>query len=133
MPWNLRKTIDETSFIVQYNYYMFSDKRKSPRFLSHARVRISGAFDGEAVLKDISITGCGIESTMHINVKPGDRFTMEVICEPASRVGKFNLQVEAVWVRTKDYFCEAGFSIVASPTGKQFQHYVDYLSFRANS
>jgi hypothetical protein len=110
-----------------------SNKRKSERFSAQAKVRIPEVFKGEALLKDISITGCGIESTMQINIKPGARFVMEVICEAVSRIEKFDLQVESKWIRTKDSSCEVGFSIIASPVGKQFQRYVDYLSFRSRS
>jgi hypothetical protein len=110
-----------------------SNKRKNLRFPAQAKVRIPEVFSGEALLKDISITGCGIESTMQINIKPGSQFRMEVICEAVSRIEKFDLQVESIWVRSGDYSCEVGFAIVASPTGKQFQHYVDYLSFRSKT
>jgi hypothetical protein len=112
---------------------MFNDKRKNPRFVSYARARVPELFDGEVPLKNISVTGCGIESTMHINAKPGDRFRMEIICEPASNIGNFKLQVESRWVRMNDYSFEAGFSIVESPKGKQFQRYVDYLAFCSQS
>jgi hypothetical protein len=112
---------------------MINDKRKHPRYPAHARVRIPEIFEGEALLKDISITGCGIESTMLLEVKPGDQFTMEIICEAASKIGKFEIQVEAKWVRMRDCACEVGFSIIASPVGKQFQRYVDYLSFRSQT
>jgi hypothetical protein len=112
---------------------MINDKRKNPRFPAYARVRIPELFDGEVPLKNLSITGCGIESTMHIDAKPGDKFNIEVFCEPASKIGNFELQVEVKWVRTGDYSCEAGFSIVASPKGKQFQRYVDYLEFLSKS
>jgi hypothetical protein len=40
--------------------------------------------------------------------------------------------VEARWVRGGDYSCEVGFSITASPKGKAFQRYVDYLSWRSS-
>jgi hypothetical protein len=112
---------------------MISDKRRHPRFSAQARVRIPELFDGEAMLKDISITGCGIETTMHIDAKLGEQFDMEVICEAESKIGKFSVQVEPVWVRMRDYSCTAGFSIIASPKGKQFQRYVDYLAFRSKS
>ncbi|MDR2900345.1 MAG: PilZ domain-containing protein [Treponema sp.] len=112
---------------------MINDKRKHPRYPAQARVRIPEVFDGEALLKDISITGCGIESTMLIDVKSGDQFNMEIICESASKIGNFEIQVEAKWVRMRDCACEVGFAITASPVGKQFQRYVDYLAFRSNS
>jgi hypothetical protein len=112
---------------------MISDKRKHPRYPAQARVRIPGLFHGDALLKDISITGCGIETTMLLDIKMGDQFTMEIICEPASKIGNFEIQVEAKWVRMRDCACEAGFLIIASPKGKQFQRYVDYLSFRSQT
>jgi hypothetical protein len=107
------------------------NKRKNPRLPAQARVRIPKILDGEAHLKDISITGCGIESTMLLDTKPGDQLSIEIICEPISKIGNFDLQVESKWVRMRDCSCEVGFSIVASPKGKQFQSYVDYLSFRS--
>jgi hypothetical protein len=110
---------------------MINNKRQNNRFPAQARVRIPEAFDGEALLKDISITGCGIESTMLIDIKPGDRFNMKIICESASHIGNFDIQVESKWVKMRDCACEVGFLITASPRGKQFQNYVDYLSFRS--
>ncbi len=74
-----------------------------------------------------------MESTELIDIKPDDRFSIEIICEPASKIGSFTLQVETKWVRVKDGVCEAGFSITASPVGGQFQRYVDYLSFRSRN
>ena len=112
---------------------MLNNLRKSARFPAHARVRIPKVFDGEALLKDLSITGCGIESTVYLDVKPGIRYSMEIIPEKSSDVDKFNLEVESRWVRAQDYSCEIGFSIVASPKGKHFQRYVDYLSFRSTA
>lgn len=112
---------------------MANNNRKNSRFSSQARVRIPEVFKGEAVLKDISITGCGIESAKQIDIEPGARLSMEVICEPVSRIDNFDLQVESKWVRKDASYCQVGFAIIASPTGKQFQNYVDYLSFRAQS
>lgn len=108
-----------------------NNKRKNPRFPTQARVRIPERFDGEALLTDISITGCGIESTVLIDIKSGDQFPMEIICEAASKIGNFVIQVETKWIRMRSSACEAGFLITASPTGEQFQRYVDYLAFRS--
>ncbi len=114
-------------------YYMINNKRKNVRFPAHARVRIPKVFEGEALLKDLSITGCGIECTMFVDVKPGAQFSMEIIPEVMSNIDKFDIQVESRWIRTGDYSCEIGFSIIASPRGKHFQRYVDYLSFRSQT
>jgi hypothetical protein len=107
-------------------------KRNSVRYLSHARVRIPGLFEGEVLLKDLSVTGCCIECTMYVDIQPGASYKIEVIPEAASKIGQFDLMVESRWVQAGDYSCDVGFSITASPKGRLFQRYVDYLDWRAS-
>jgi hypothetical protein len=45
---------------VRYNENM-SDKRQNPRYETMAHTEISGVLGGECLLKNISITGCGVE------------------------------------------------------------------------
>jgi hypothetical protein len=106
------------------------EKRKQIRYTTQARARIDSVFDGDVLLKDISVTGCGIESTVFMDIKRNDRYKMDILPEEISKIGRFELVVEALWVRTSGYFFEAGFAIVESPKGKHFQRYVDYLSWR---
>jgi hypothetical protein len=40
------------------------------------------------------------------------------------------MTAEARWIRVNVNTSEAGFMIIDSPKGKQFQNYVDYLSWR---
>jgi hypothetical protein len=106
------------------------EKRKHSRYVSHARVKFTDAFNVDALLKDISVIGCGIESTVFMDIKTGDRCKMEIVPEAASKIGKFEVTVEVQWIRTGGYSFEAGFTITESPKGKHFQRYVDYLSWR---
>jgi hypothetical protein len=108
------------------------NKRKSVRYPSHAQVRVPEAFDGEALLKDISITGCCIECTMYVDIKPESSYNIVISPEKASKIGQFDLTAEVRWVREGDYSCEVGFNITASPKGRLFQRYVDYLSWRSS-
>jgi hypothetical protein len=109
---------------------MFNE-RKSVRYSSHARARIKNAFEGDALLKDLSITGCCIECTTIADIKPNEIYSMEVIPDTASNVGNFDLMVECRWIRAGGYSCDVGFMITASPKGKAFQRYVDYLTWRS--
>jgi hypothetical protein len=108
------------------------NKRKSVRYPSHARVRLPNVFEGEALLKDLSITGCCIESTIFLDIKPDASYRVVILPESAAKIDHFELAVEARWVRAGDYSCEVGFSITASPKGKAFQRYVDYLNWRSS-
>jgi hypothetical protein len=107
------------------------DNRKTIRYQTLAKARIEGAADADVLLKDVSITGCCVESTVFMTIQKDAQYNIEVIPETAAQIGAFELLAEPVWTRASGYSCEAGFSILKSPTGKLFQRYVDYLSWRS--
>ncbi|MDR0645368.1 MAG: PilZ domain-containing protein [Treponema sp.] len=110
-----------------------SEKRQDIRYRTIAHVRARGLFEGDALLKDISVTGCRIETTVFINARPGIVYTLKIIPESISKIAPFDLQVENRWVNTESDSCEAGFLVKSSPGGKQFQRYVDYLAWRPSN
>lgn len=108
------------------------EKRKSIRYRTRAKANIPGILDSEALLKDLSVTGCCIESMMRVKIQPDTQYTIQVIPEPDSQIGRFDLLALSRWVRSEADVCEIGFLILESPKGKQFQRYVDYLAYRAS-
>ncbi|HCC37468.1 MAG TPA: PilZ domain-containing protein [Treponema sp.] len=108
------------------------DNRKNKRYRTLAQVRIPHILEGENLLKDISITGCRVESTAYADIKQGTQYQMEIEPESSSKIGNFFLSVEVKWVRSTGYTGEVGFSVIASPKGKHFQRYVDYLAYRSS-
>jgi hypothetical protein len=108
------------------------ENRKHPRYRTLARVHIPGILEGDSLLKDLSVTGCRVECTAFTDIMPNTQYQLEIEPESASNVDNFVLAVETKWIRTGDYSGEVGFSIVASPKGKLFQRYVDYLSYRSS-
>ena len=115
--------------LVQNRTYM-QENRKNRRYQTLARVRIPGILEGETLLKDLSVTGCCVECTSLLDIKPDTQYRLEIFPEGASNIGNFDLFVESKWVRTENYSSEVGFNIIASPKGKLFQRYVDYLVWR---
>jgi hypothetical protein len=95
-----------------------------------ARVQIPGALEGECLLNNISITGCCVECNGVADVQPNARYQLKIKPEGVSHIGSFELEVECKWVRSDGYAAEMGFVITASPKGKKFQRYVDYLAYR---
>jgi hypothetical protein len=106
------------------------DSRRHARYRAAARVKFPDHVGEESLLKDISVTGCCVECTSLMNLKPNIHYTLEMIPESAAQIGKFSLEVKSVWIRPGNYSSDVGFSIVASPKGKLFQRYVDYLAWR---
>jgi hypothetical protein len=111
---------------------MFQE-RKNIRYRTLAKARIKGIFEGDAILKDLSITGCCIECTMHVDISPNVQYSLEVIPEKIAKIGKFDLKVESRWKKSGEYSCEIGFNVIASPKGRLFERYVDYLAWRSSA
>jgi len=95
-----------------------------------ARVQVSGTPEGEYLLKNISITGCCVGCKNIAGIQPNVRYQLKVMPEGVSHIGSFQLEVECKWMRSGRYAAELGFAITASPKGKKFQRYVDFLAYR---
>jgi hypothetical protein len=109
-----------------------SEHRSHVRYRAFARVKFQGFGGEESLLKDISVTGCRVECTSLADIQLNTQYVLEVIPEAAANIGRFNLEVKVVWIHPAGYSGDVGFNIVASPKGKLFQRYVDYLSWREN-
>ena len=107
--------------------------RKNPRYRTLAKAYIPGILDGKNSLKDISITGCCVESASKTDIQPGVQYQLEIEPERAAKVGCFHLLVEQKWTRSGEKLIEIGFVIIASPKGKQFNDYIDYLEYRSSN
>ena len=108
------------------------ENRQNPRYQASAHARIPGVLEGEVVLKDLSITGCCVECTVITDIQSNVQYEIEIEPEKASKIGKFELIVERKWIHGGDYSSEIGFFITASPKGRHFQRYVDYLAYRSS-
>jgi hypothetical protein len=106
------------------------EKRKNSRFQTVARVTLKEFDSGEFRLKDISVTGCRIEYPIDTEILLNTRFSLRITPEKEAKINSFSMTAESKWVRLCGDSCEAGFIITESPKGKQFQNYVDYLSWR---
>jgi len=71
-----------------------------------------------------------VECNNVTNIQPNIQYQLEIKPEKVSHIGSFQLEVECKWVRNDGYTAELGFAITASPKGKKFQRYVDYLAYR---
>ena len=110
-----------------------AERRKSRRYPSIAKVSLPQAFTGEALLKDLSITGCRIECTMHVDINEKSEYTITIHPEDNASIGNFDLLVDCKWSHSGNYSCDIGFDIKKSPGKRDFERYVDYLSWRNNN
>jgi hypothetical protein len=106
------------------------EQRKNTRYHTSAIAIIKGVHDGETLLKDISVTGCRLELPAYAEIKPNEQYKLEIKPESDSKINPFHLIVESKWEGAKVDSYELGFIIKEFPHGRQFQRYVDYLSWR---
>jgi len=109
------------------------ENRKCQRFASLARARISGLPEGEALIKDLSITGCRLEFSAAVAFERDKNYRIKVFPETIAQVEDFELEAQPRWSQAGYDSFEIGFAILQSPKGKEFQRYVDYLTFRISS
>ena len=109
-----------------------SENRKNPRYRAKSHARIPKILEGETFLKDISVTGCCVECKTEPNIQVGIQYQLDIEPEGESYIGNFRLLVESKWIRNGGSSTEVGFFIIASPKGRQFQNYVDYLAYRGS-
>ena len=109
------------------------ENRRAPRFASLARARVADLSEGEALLKDISVTGCRLEFSAAVALSPDTVCRIVVLPEDAAAIQEFELLARLRWSWAGYDSFEIGFFIEGSPKGKAFQRYVDYLSWRAGS
>jgi len=107
-----------------------AEQRKNSRFLTSAKAVIKEFGREEFQLKDLSITGCRLEYPIDTEISLDKRFSLEIFPETEAKIKPFSIEVESKWIRVSSNSCEAGFMITESPKGRQFQNYVDYLSWR---
>ncbi len=107
------------------------DLRRHPRYPTLARARIAGLNEGDALLMDLSVTGCRLEFSAAVAFPEKQCCRITVIPEEKAAVGSFELEAVPLWSRSGYDTFEIGFTIEASPKGKGFLRYVDYLAWRS--
>jgi len=110
------------------------ENRISPRYHTLGHARIPGVLRDDFLIRNISITGCCLECAGNVSLpKPCEIFKVEVRPEIAARIGKFEFEAECKWVRKNENSSEIGLTVSASPQGKFFQNYVDYIAYYKNN
>lgn len=108
--------------------------RSYPRYPAFAHARILTPYEEEALLRDLSVTGCCIEFTAMGELTVGDACELIIIPEVTASVAPFMLETMVCWCHANYDTFDVGFSICVSPKGKKFfMRYVNYLAWRTAS
>jgi hypothetical protein len=105
------------------------EKRKFPRYVSLAQALVKG-FLGEAVVRDLSITGIRLEFSVAIALPLEEKYVIVIYPETSAQISPFEILAQPMWNRAIDNSFEIGFKIIESPKGKQFFNYIEYLAWK---
>jgi len=97
-----------------------------PRYDCIAEVKING-FEGQAVLRNVSISGFRMESKTFAAIRPGERYDMQIAPPKESGVISFEVKVEVRWVKSDVTSFNVGFLIVNPAAERFLAKYIDYL------
>lgn len=104
--------------------------RKNLRYYTLGEAQINAVSKYKFIIKNLSITGCCLECSSGCEkLKINEKYKVHIKPERKSHIHEFELEVECRWIRNRNNLSEMGFEIYSFPKGKNFQSYVDYLSF----
>jgi hypothetical protein len=87
-------------------------ERDVPRFASGGGIAIEG-FEGEARVKNVSASGCCLESVTYAALVPDKVYRLTISPGEGSPVKAFNILMKLNWARSSEMLFEAGFSLDA--------------------
>jgi hypothetical protein len=102
---------------------------RAPRYDSFAAVRING-FEGEALLKNISITGFCMESKTYADLGPGKKYLMQIFPEDSTGLPKFDVEVEVRWVRSEVSKFDVGLLLTKTQSRLEMDKYIGFLKLK---
>jgi hypothetical protein len=103
---------------------------RQPRYSCVGKVSING-FEGEAVLRNISVGGFLMESRTYAAISVGDHYTMRIKPEADSGIQVFELAVEVRWIRSVETRFSAGFLVIDNPVGRSLERYIEHIKTTA--
>jgi hypothetical protein len=85
--------------------------RENTRYDTQAGFVIEG-FEGEGLLKNISLPGLCLESVTYVGLIPKEQYNIKIIPEPLSHLDLFGVKAEVNWIKSTEFSFEAGFTII---------------------
>ncbi|MDR1411973.1 MAG: PilZ domain-containing protein [Spirochaetaceae bacterium] len=98
---------------------------RAPRYTSLAMVSING-FEGQAVLRNVSIGGFCMESKTFADMDVSAVYTIRIDPETSAGISRFELTVELRWILSSPEKFSVGFKTVRG-SNRLFEQYVGFL------
>jgi hypothetical protein len=107
----------------------FDVKSRAPRYSCLARIEIN-SFDGQAVLKNVSVGGFRMESRTYAALEVEKRYQIWITPEADAGIPRFELEVEVRWILNSAAKFAAGL-LVTSLAARPMEKYIEYLKLHS--
>jgi hypothetical protein len=91
-----------------------------------ARIAING-FEGEALLKNISVGGFCMESRTYAALGVGEQYIINITPENNSRLSSFDLEIEVRWIKSTEKNFMTGLLIINPSSNRSLEKYIEYI------
>jgi hypothetical protein len=104
-------------------------EREAPRYVTNGSILIAG-YEGEGLLKNISVTGCCLESVTYIAIVPDKVYQVTIVPAANIKLTPFTLNMIVTWTKSSEMSFETGFSIENDQKNTQMERYVELLQMQ---
>jgi hypothetical protein len=101
-------------------------EREAPRFAANGGISIEG-FEGEGLLKNISFSGCCLESVTYAALVPNQAYKVRINPGADVNLNPFTLNLTVNWTRSSEMSFEAGFSLEPGQKDHYLEQYAGQL------
>jgi hypothetical protein len=108
-------------------------EREMPRFAAKGGcaggITIEG-FEGEGLVKNISASGCCLESVTYAAITPNQTYQARISPGPEINLDPFTLRLTVSWTKSSEMAFEAGFALEKDEKDPRLERYVEQLQTR---
>jgi hypothetical protein len=104
-------------------------EREMPRFAANGGISIEG-FEGEGLLKNISISGCCLESVTYVAITPNQAYQVTLKPGECTNMESFTLKLLVNWTKSSETLFEAGFSLEEGRKNPLLERYAEQLQIQ---
>ena len=108
-------------------------EREAPRFAAKGGcaggIAIEG-FEGEGMMKNLSVSGCCLESVTYAAITPNQTYQARISPGPEINLDPFTLRLTVSWTKSSETVFEAGFVLEKGKKDQRLEQYVKQLQTR---
>ncbi|MCR4790720.1 MAG: PilZ domain-containing protein [Treponemataceae bacterium] len=106
---------------------MDKELRRHTRFVEIGRVDAPDVCLFSGILVDISLNGCKVRFPAKLEIDADVEYELKILTARKDFSAPFILIANVSWLKNTENSCDVGFSIIRSPSTREFEKYIQSL------